>query len=212
MKSVKMNQIRTFRLLSVLLLATVTTISGIRAQSNDTLSINLPMALEIALSENPKVKVADMEITKKEYARKSAYGALLPQFDLIGQYQRAIKRQTVYFDEGFGMGGGDIDPSQYTPEELQVLQVLNKVMMPDPESSGEGIQMGRFNVWSAGMNVSMPLVMPSLWKNIQMSEVDIRLAMEQARSSRIDLVNQVKKAFYSLLLAQDSYSVFRKTY
>jgi len=38
------------------------------------------------------------------------------------------------------------------------------------------------------------------------------LAMEQARSSRIDLVNQVKKAFYSLLLAQDSYSVFRKTY
>lgn len=207
-----MNQIRTFRLLSVLLLATVTTISGIRAQSNDTLSINLPMALEIALSENPKVKVADMEIIKKEYAKKSAYGALLPQFDLIGQYQRAIKRQTVYFDEGFGMGGGDIDPSQYTPEELQVLQVLNKVMMPDPESSGEGIQMGRFNVWSAGMNVSMPLVMPSLWKNIQMSEVDIRLAMEQARSSRIDLVNQVKKAFYSLLLAQDSYSVFRKTY
>jgi outer membrane protein TolC len=158
------------------------------------------------------VKVADMEITKKEYAKKSAYGALLPQFDLIGQYQRAIKRQTVYFDEGFGMGGGDVDPSQYTPEELQILQVLNKVMMPDPESSGEGIQMGRFNVWSAGMNVSLPLVMPSLWKNIQMSEVDIRLAIEQARASRIDLVNQVKKAFYSLLLAQDSYSVFRKTY
>ena len=89
MKSVKMNQIRTFRLLSVLLLAAVTTISGISAQSIDTISINLPKALEIALSENPKVKVADMEITKKEYARKSAYGALLPQFDLIGQYQRA---------------------------------------------------------------------------------------------------------------------------
>jgi outer membrane protein TolC len=58
----------------------------------------------------------------------------------------------------------------------------------------------------------MPLVMPSLWKNIQMSEVDIRLAMERARASRIDLVNQVKKAFYSLLLAQDSYLMFRKTY
>ena len=32
-----------------------------------------------------------------------------------------------------------------------------------------------------------------------MSEVDIHIAMEQARGSRIDLVNQVKKSFYSLL-------------
>lgn len=212
MKSVRMNLLRSIRPMSVITLMIVTGFTGLQAQPADSLTIDLPTALEIALSENPKVKVADLEITKKENAKKSAYGALLPQFDLIGQYQRAIKRQTVYFDEGFGMGGGDVDPSQYTPEELQILQVLNKVMMPDPESSGEGIQMGRFNVWSAGMNVSLPLVMPSLWKNIQMSEVDIRLAIEQARASRIDLVNQVKKAFYSLLLAQDSYSVFRKTY
>ena len=198
-------------MLSVALLMAVAGISGLRAQSADTLSIDLETALKIALSENPTVKVADMEITKKEYAKKSAYGALLPQLDLIGQYQRAIERQTVYFDEGLGFGG-DIDPSEFTPEELQVLEVLNKVMMPDPETSGEGIQMGRFNVWTGGLNVSMPLVMPSLWKNIQMSEVDIRLAMERARASRIDLVNQVKKAFYSLLLAQDSYLMFRKTY
>jgi len=201
---------RKFMLMVVLLVATGMTTAT--AQQADSLLIDLNTALEIALSENPTVKVADMEITKKQYARKSAYGALLPQLDIIGQYQRAIKRQTVYFDEGFGLGGGDVDPTEYTPEELQILQVLNKVMMPDPETSGDGIQMGRFNVWSAGLNVSLPVVMPSLWKNIQMSEVDIRLAMEKARSSRIDLVNQVKKAFYSLLLAQDSYAVFRKTY
>src|SRR5690554_2595465 len=207
MKRDRMNPLK-LMLLGMLLLGFTRT----SAQQTDSLHIDLNSALEIALSENPTVKVADMEITKKEYAKKSAYGALMPQLDIIGQYQRAIKRQTVYFDEGFGLGGGDIDPTQYTPEELQVLQVLNKVMMPDPETSGEGIQMGRFNVWSAGLNVSLPLVMPSLWKNIQMSEVDIRLAMEQARASRIDLVNQVKKSFYSLLLAQDSYAVFKKTY
>lgn len=45
-----------------------------------------------------------------------------------------------------------------------------------------------------------------------MSEVDIRLAMEQARASRIDLINQVKKAYFSLLLAQDSYNVLKMTY
>ncbi len=198
-------------ILFVMLLLGFTGISTAAAQRTDSLLIDLNTALDIALNENPTVKVADMEITKKQYAKKSAYGALLPQLDLIGQYQRAIKRQTVYFDEGFGLGG-DIDPSDYTPDELEILQVLNKVLMPDPETSGEGIQMGRFNVWSAGLNVSMPLVVPSLWKNIQMSEVDIRLAMEQARASRIDLTNRVKKAYYSLLLAQASYDVFKKTY
>ena len=35
------------------------------AQGLDSLRIDLNTALEIALSENPKVKVADMEITKK---------------------------------------------------------------------------------------------------------------------------------------------------
>lgn len=199
-------------ILAAMLMFGTGSLSTIGARQGDSLRVDLPMVLDIALNENPTVKVADMEITKKQYAKKSAYGALLPQLDIIGQYQRAIKRQTVYFDEGFGLGGGDIDPSDYTPEELQILQVLNKVMMPDPETSGEGIQMGRFNVWSAGLNVSLPIVMPSLWKNIQMSEVDIRLALEQARSSRINLVNQVKKAYFSLLLAQDSYSVLKKTY
>lgn len=185
----------------------------VNAQTSDSLQLDLNTALKIALSENPNVKVADMEITKKEYAKKSAYGALLPQFDLIGQYQRAIKRQTVYFDEGFGMGGGTIDPTKYTtPEELFVMQTVGKMFAPDPEKAGEGIQMGRLNVYTAGLNVSMPLVVPSLWKNIQMSQIDIQLAMEKARSSRIDLANQIKKSFYSLLLAQASYDVFKETY
>jgi len=94
------------------------------AQTADSLVINLQTALDIALSENPTIKVADMEITKKEYGKKMAYGALMPQMDIIGSYQRAIKRQTVYFDEGLGFGGDDIDPSQYTPEELQIMKVL----------------------------------------------------------------------------------------
>ncbi|RNC64356.1 TolC family protein [Proteiniphilum sp. X52] len=187
-------------------------LSRATARQTDSLRIDLNRALEIALSENPTIKVADMEITKKQYAKKSAYGALMPQMDLIGQYQRAIKRQTVYFDEGFSLIGGGINPGDYTDKELEVLQVLQKVMGGDTESSGEGIQMGRFNSWSAGLNVSLPLVVPSLWKNIQMSEVDIQLSMEKARASRIDLVNQVKKSFFSLLLAQDSHDVFRKTY
>ncbi|HCM20677.1 MAG TPA: TolC family protein, partial [Porphyromonadaceae bacterium] len=182
------------------------------AQQTDTLRIDLNTALDIALSENPNMKVADMEITKKQYAKKSAYGTLLPQIDLIGQYQRTLKRQTMYLDGDFNMLG-NFDPSKFTPEELKILDVLGRAMAPaEGGSSNEGIQVGRKNSWTTGVNVSLPLVVPSLWKNIQISQVDIELAMEEARSSKINLRNQVKKAFFSLLLAKDSYEVFKETY
>ncbi len=180
----------------------------------EVLRVDLETAIQIALSENPVVKIADMEIMKKEHAQKSAYGALLPQVDLIGQYQRTLKRQTMYLDMDMGsaLGGGSIDPSEYTPEELKIAEVLGKMMAPDPDASGDGIQVGRKNIWNGTVNVSLPLVVPSLWKNVQMSEVDLQIAMEQARASKIDLTHQVKKAFYNILLAKDSYTLFKETY
>ena len=178
------------------------------------LRLDLETAVQIALSENPLVKVADMEIEKKTYAQKSAYGALLPQIDLIGQFQRTLKRQTMYLDTDMGslFGTGSIDPGDFTPEELKVAEVLGKLMAPDPDAADEGIQVGRKNMWTGTLNVSLPLVVPSLWKNIQMSKVDLEMAVEESRSSKIDLTHQVKKAFYSILLAKDSYNLFKETY
>ena len=46
--------------------------------AQDTLKLDLGKALEIALSENPTVKVADKEIQKKKYARKGSYASLFP--------------------------------------------------------------------------------------------------------------------------------------
>ncbi|SDZ96990.1 Outer membrane protein TolC [Porphyromonadaceae bacterium KH3R12] len=177
------------------------------------LRVDLETAVQIALSENPLVKVADMEVAKKDYAKKSAYGALLPQIDLIGQYQYTLKRQTMYMDTDMSslFGGGSVDPSQFTPEELEIVEVFGKMMTPSSDAS-EGIQFGRKNMWTGTVNVSLPLVVPSLWKNIQMSKVDLEMAVEQSRSSKIDLTHQVKKAFYSILLARDSYDLFRETY
>lgn len=197
-------------LISIVLGATFG-ITQMSAQGTDSLTLNLDKAIEIALSDNPIVKVADLEITKKQYAKRSAYGALFPQIDLIGQYQRTLKKQTMYMDGGFGLGG-DIDPTQYTPEELKILEVLGKAFGGSSQDSSEGIQFGRWNMYTGGVNVSLPLVVPSLWKNIQMSQVDIELAMEESRSSKIDLINRVTKAYYSLMLANDSYRVFKETY
>jgi outer membrane protein len=191
-------------------------LSAANAQETDSgiLHLDLETAVQVALNENPLVKVADMEIEKKNYAKKSAYGALLPQVDLMGQFQRMLKRQTMYLDTDMGslFGGGSGGAGNLTPEEQEIAAVLGKLMAPDPDAADEGIQVGRKNMWTGGVNVSLPLVVPSLWKNVQMSKVDLEMAVEQSRASKIDLTHQVKKAFYSTLLAKDSYDLFRETY
>ena len=69
------------------------------------------------------------------------------------------------------------------------------------------ITMGRDNTHSVGFNASMPIVSVALWKSIKLSDNQILQNIEAARTSRISLVNQVKNAYYALLLAYDSYAV-----
>jgi outer membrane protein TolC len=45
-----------------------------------------------------------------------------------------------------------------------------------------------------------------------MNALDAGLALESARSSKINLLNSVTKAYYAILLTQDSYQVFEKSY
>lgn len=75
-----------------------------------------------------------------------------------------------------------------------------------------GIKVGRDNNWSTGFTASMPVISVSLWKNLKISGYDVELSVEKARSSRIEMTDQVKRAYYSVLLASDAYDVFRDAY
>ena len=166
--------------------------------AQDTLKLDLSKALEIALSENPTVKVANKEIEKKKYAQKGAYAPLFPQINFSADYNRTLKKQVMYLD-GFGAMGGGSETT--TPAEGAETMDISK-----------GIEVGRDNNWSYGFNASMPLVAPTLWKSLTISAIDVELAVEKARSSKIAMVNQVKKSFYGVLLANDSYRVFKSSY
>ncbi|MBE6198711.1 MAG: TolC family protein [Rikenellaceae bacterium] len=145
------------------------------AAASTPLVLTLDEALQIALSENPTVKIADQTIEKKKYAKKGTYAALWPEISASATYQRYIKKQRLHF------GGNDIE-------------------------------VGTANNISAGVNAAMPVVNVQLWKSLKLSAMDVELAVEQARSSRIDMVEQVSKAFYQVLLAKDSYDVYKRVY
>lgn len=154
-------------------------------KAQDTLKLTLPQALEIALSESPTIKIADMEIERVDYSKKEKLGGLLPNVNLGLSYSRTLKKQKMFFD------------------------------IPGMPSNPDGIEVGQDNTFNGatnGLSATLPLVAPALWTSINMSELELELALENAQASKINLINQVQKAYFGILMAQDSYKVIKRTY
>lgn len=187
----------------------------LRAQTQPTqpVVLDLKTAISIALNENPTIKVADVEIEKKDYSKKETIAGLFPRIDGAASYSRTIEKQTMYMDsEAFDMS------AMFAPIYNTIGQLHPDFEMPQTggssaSSSGEtGMKVGTDNTYSVGFSASLPIIAPQLWKSVQMSSADIEQAVEAARSSRLSLVNQVEKAYYNLLLAQNSYEVIKMSY
>lgn len=151
----------------------------LRAQ--DTIRVSLDKAIEIALSENPTIKIADKEIQRVTYSKKEREGGLYPNVSLSGAYQRALKKQKMFFS------------------------------FPGMPANPDGIEVGQDNTFNGALSASLPIIAPSLWATLKMSELELEMTQESARSSKISLYNQVKKSYYGILMAQDSYNVIRKS-
>ena len=143
-----------------------------KGQRIDTLQINLETALQVALSDNPMIQIADQEIKRVDYSKKDAWYAILPSLEASGQYSKFLIPQTMS---------------------------LAGMVIKLPTD---------FNV-NTSLQLSLPLFVPALWHSIQMTTLDMQLAVEKAHASKITLRNDVTKAYYGVLLAQDSYETLQ---
>jgi len=209
---------------SIALLAMLLPLGMYSQDKEPFLELTLEKAIQIALDENPSVKVADLEIQKKKYAKKTAQSSLYPQIDAVGQYSRTLKKQVMYMDGAFDMNSmlkpllDGIDATfasnvnGYSPGVTGDLYQNIAANTPPPTSGDEGISVGRDNNWTGGINLSLPIVVPTLWKSLQLSSLDVELAVESARSSKINMVNSIRKAYYSVLFAKDALNVLQQSY
>ncbi|MDE6331867.1 MAG: TolC family protein [Muribaculaceae bacterium] len=180
----------------------ILTASAAFAQADSVLT--LEQCITVALSDNPTVKVADMEITRVDYSRQETIGQLLPSISFGAQYNRMLAKQVAYMNmDGFGnFGSAPDDDTSTTPQSRS----------SDNKKNDGGIKMGLDNSYSLGFNASMPLIAPQLWQSISLSDSQILRNLESARSSRLQLVNQVKSAYYALMLAEDSRQAIQESY
>lgn len=179
--------------------------------------LSLDDVLRIALSENVSVKVADKEIQRARYAQRGSYAALFPSIDGSASYQRTIKKQVMYmdFDMSSMMGGGagaGVDIPGMGGSEGQETPQTKASGSDSGSKSGGGIEVGRWNTYSAGVSAAMPLVNAQLWKSLAISAQDVELAVEKARASRLDMVSQVKQSYFAVLLAKEAFEVYKGVY
>ena len=116
-------------------------------------------------------------------------------------FYRAVTNPTVWYSDtvaGIGYTLQDLIPN--TTYEVYVITLCRN------------IKVGRDNTYSVGANLSLPIIAPALWSNLKLSSMDIEMALEAARSSKLELVNQVKQAYFMYLLAKQSYDVLQQSY
>lgn len=150
--------------------------------SADTLELTLDKAIELALTDNPTIHIANKEIQRVDYAKREAWSSIFPSISADGSYTRNMKLQVLFLPDGiFGPGTGGAQ------------------------------EMGFKNSFTGSLTASMPLFSYSLFQNIKISEHEVKAAFESARANRINMEAEVRSAYYGLLLANDSYAVMQKS-
>ena len=137
-------------------------------ESQRVVRLTLEEAINIALDENPTIRVADMEIERQDYVRKETVGNLLPSLSASGQYSYSIVKQKM---------------------------------------SQSGLSFGADNTVTVAASLSVPLYVPAVYASLKLNDAQIASAIESARASKINMVNEVRKAYYNILMLEESHSV-----
>lgn len=90
--------------------------------------------------------------------------------------------------------------------------LAKQTMSMDFGGQTQTIKVGSDNSFNGGVTAGMPIINAQLWTSLKISALDVELAVEKARSSRIDMVEQVTKAYYAALLAKESRDLYKRVY
>lgn len=167
------------------------------AESPAVLKLSLDEAIDLALSENPTVKVADLEIERYDYVRKETLGNLYPSLSVSGTYTRAIVKTEISKGLSFGAdntiaASADIALPLIVPSVWRTAR-LNQIEMQNAVESARAsridlvnsVKKGYYNILLAQQSLA---VLKASEANVQQTVDDTRLQYEHGLASEYDLI------------------------
>lgn len=161
-------------------------------ENQDSLSVSLQEALEIALERNTQLKNAklDIQIADEEVWITTAQG--LPQVSASGSYNNNLSLSTQLF------------PNFIEPTILQVLieQGVLPSSTPIPEPEKIEVQFGSQHTYTGSVQVNQLVFSGPYIVGLQAARVYKDLSKEQYEMTRLEVKSNVTNTYHSILLTQ----------
>ena len=158
--------------------------------------LSLNQAIEIALSDNPTIKVADLEIERYDYVYKQTVSSLYPQVSVSGQYSLAIRNQQMA--EGLSFGGkntfnatANLSLPLFAPSVYRQMKLTKTQMAMSVESA-------RAN------RIDMVAAVRSSFYNVLLAEQSMKV-LQEAYETTQRVVDNTKELFENGLAAEYDY-------
>lgn len=175
-------------------------ISYAQSSSATILELNLETAQQIALENNPSVKLAREGVLKSKAQVTETRAGMLPTLSVFSQAQHAWELPTMVIDmpsSSFIIPGTPLGLSFDIPIE-----------MPGGKRK---FQMGTENTVVAGLSLNQPLfVGGALWNGYQISRIGADISEAQLETTENNVLVSVIEAYYSVLFANSVVEVTKQ--
>ncbi|MFR9651164.1 MAG: TolC family protein [Rikenellaceae bacterium] len=175
------------------------------------MELTLDSAIELALSDNPTVKIADLEVERYDYVRKTTMSALLPQLSVDGTLDRTLKNQALA--EGFSLGenqyntfaaSGSLSMALYAPTVYRTL----KMNQSEAEAAVEAARSTKIDLVAAVKSSYYAVLLAE--QSLEVLLASSQTAKESVEETQVKYNNGISSE-YDLLTAQVQYSNLQPT-
>ncbi|NQV29806.1 MAG: TolC family protein [Candidatus Marinimicrobia bacterium] len=187
-----------------------------------TLKLDLEGSVSLALKNNVNMQNAQEELAKAKAQRKEAFSSALPVVSAFGQLSHSfsIASQPLAFPIPFGVIdlNGDPVPLRDDSGDLVPFIGADGIAVPGRNLQMTGVQLipvnlafGNDNTLVYGLNLTQPLFEGRVIAAIRGANVYDDLANSAAEVTKLSVIENTKKAFFGVLLADKMVSVMENS-
>ena len=157
--------------------------------SQDKLTLTLEKSVNLALEQNPEIKMAEKDVAKAKASVWEAYSNILPQLNASVSLQHAWDLQT-----------------NTIPNFLKPMLMPLAPFIPDFEKMPDYVQLtfGLENTFFYGATLTQPLFLGGAGvSGVKIARAAVRVSDQNLKSKRQNLIYNTSNAFYGCLFAKE---------
>lgn len=159
-------------------------------------TLSLDQAIEIALDDNPTIKVNDLEIERYDYVYKQTTSSLYPQISVSGQYSLAIRRQQMAENLSFG-GQNTFNATASLSVPLFAPSVYRQMKLTKTQMA-LAVETARAN------RIDLVAAVRASYYNVLLAEQSMKV-LQEAIATTERVVNNTKELYENGLVAEYDY-------